>query len=406
MGEILLGCSGWHYKDWVGPFYKNDEESKLTAYSRVFKTAEIDSTFYAYPTKGMVFGWLKYTKPNFVFTAKLPKLITHKKKLDLKLGIEEDISRFCELMKPLQLEGKLGCLLAQLPPSLKCNITTLETFLSILPSNFRYALEFRDNSWLNTQTWKLMEKYEVAYTIVDEPLLPPTVKVTTNIAYMRWHGRGKRPWYNYCYKPEELKPWISKTKEVANQVKTVYGYFNNHFQGYAVKNCLEFLEKLGEITSEQAEAKKTVDEYFEARELEKTQPIEKKMTALTTYMPEKPFENNFDELFHLFINNGRIRRAKAIKDKEITTLEVSDNNVKALIREYHVLIDMQRKLVLHDCADWSRSAPLKQFCKHLGKVMLTIPKEKAIHIMRKIISERDKWEFKPYTSEKEMEKCS
>lgn len=398
MGEILLGCSGWHYKDWVGPFYKTEGESKLAAYSKVFKTAEIDSTFYAYPTKGMIFGWRKYTKPGFIFTAKLPKLITHKKKLDLKLGVEEDVNRFCELMKPLLLEGKLGCLLAQLPPSLKYDTKTLETFFSILPSNFKFAIEFRDNSWLKNGTWKLMEKYQVAYTIVDEPLLPPTIKVTADIAYMRWHGKGKHPWYNYCYKPQELEPWISKTKEVAKQVKTVYGYFNNHFQGYAVKNCLEFLEKLGEITPEQAEAKKIVDKYFEdkAQSQETPSRMEKRAVALTTYMPEKLFQNNFQELLHFFLDEVRIKRAKTIKNKEVTILEVSDERVKALVRDYHVLIDVRQRLVLHDCADWSRSAPLKQFCKHLGKIMLTIPEEKAIGVMRKIVSERDKWEFKPY----------
>ena len=97
MGKIMLGCSGWHYKDWVGPFYQAEDKSKLAAYSRVFNTVEIDSTFYRYPTKGMVLGWLKYTKPDFVYTAKLPKPITHKKKLDPKQGVEEDLQRFLDL---------------------------------------------------------------------------------------------------------------------------------------------------------------------------------------------------------------------------------------------------------------------------------------------------------------------
>jgi uncharacterized protein YecE (DUF72 family) len=80
MSKILLGCSGWHYEDWVGPLYATETESKLATYSQVFKTAEIDSTFYAYPSKGVVMGWTKYTKPDFIFSAKLPKQITHKDK--------------------------------------------------------------------------------------------------------------------------------------------------------------------------------------------------------------------------------------------------------------------------------------------------------------------------------------
>ncbi|MCK4320812.1 DUF72 domain-containing protein, partial [Candidatus Bathyarchaeota archaeon] len=265
MTDILLGCSGWFYKDWVGPFYKVEKASKLKAYSEVFKTAEINSTFYAYPSKGMVMGWLKYTKPDFVYAAKLPRLITHKKKLDPKQGVEEDIQRFCELMQPLQLNGKLGCVLIQLPPGIKFDLDLMVTFFKFLPTEFKFAIEFRDPSWLRDETWRLLEKYKVAYTIVDEPLLPPEVKVTSDIAYIRWHGRGERPWYNYCYKTEELEPWVPKVKETAKKAKTVYGYFNNHYHGYAVKNCLQTLEMLDILTPEQKEAKKTVETYFETK---------------------------------------------------------------------------------------------------------------------------------------------
>jgi len=244
MGKLLLGCSGWHYKDWVGPFYREEAKSKLAAYSKVFKTAEIDSTFYAYPSKGMVMGWLKYTHADFIYSAKLPRLITHKKKLDLSRGVEEDLQRFCELMGPLQQNGKLGCLLAQLPPGLKFNLPLMESFLSVLPSSFRLAVEFRNVSWLRDETWRLLERYNVAYTIVDEPLLPADVKVTSDIAYIRWHGRGEYPWYNYHYKTEELERWVPKVKETVNQAETTFGYFNNHYHAYAVKNCLEMMDML------------------------------------------------------------------------------------------------------------------------------------------------------------------
>ncbi len=117
MGNILLGTSGWSYNEWIGPFYKPEHKSKLAYYSKVFSTAEIDSTFYAYPTEDVVFGWLKSTDKDFIFTAKLPKVITHEKKLDLKLDVEKDLQRFCNLMGPLQNVNKLGCLLIQLPPN-------------------------------------------------------------------------------------------------------------------------------------------------------------------------------------------------------------------------------------------------------------------------------------------------
>ncbi|KPV63673.1 MAG: hypothetical protein AOA65_1224 [Candidatus Bathyarchaeota archaeon BA1] len=393
----MLGCSGWHYKDWVGPLYRTAEESKLAAYSKIFKTVEIDSTFYAYPSRGTVMGWLKYTKPDFVYTAKLPRLITHKKKLNPKQGVEDDLERFCELMEPLRLGGKLGCLLIQCPPGLSFDLNLLGSFFGVLPSDFRFAIEFRDPSWLRDETWKLLERYRVAYTIVDEPLLPPTAMVTTDIAYMRWHGRGKRPWYNYHYKVEELEPWIPKVKEAASKAEIVYGYFNNHYHGYAVENCLQVLEMLGVITPEQAEAKQTVEGFFEVKAVVPT-TLEKRPITLTAFMPEKIDRMEFQELLHVFMDGGRVKRAKGIKDKEVAIQEVTDDQVRALIREYHLLIDLQNRAILHDCADWSRCIPVKQFCKHVGKVMMLIPREMAVKVMRKICLEREGWEFKPYVA--------
>src|SRR3990172_6386529 len=111
MGEIRLGCSGWDYRDWDGVFYKSGEGSRLQAYSRIFNTAEINSTFYSYPSQGIVFGWAKYTPPDFKFAVKLNRLITHEKRLDMSKGVQDDLERFCELLKPLQDAGKLACIL-------------------------------------------------------------------------------------------------------------------------------------------------------------------------------------------------------------------------------------------------------------------------------------------------------
>jgi len=395
VGKLLLGCSGWHYKDWVGPFYREEAKSKLSVYSKIFKTAEIDSTFYAYPSKGTVVGWLRYTPPDFIYSAKLPRLITHKKKLDPKKGVEKDLQRFCEIMKPLQLNGKLGCLLAQLPPGLKFDLPLMESFLNLFPSGFRLAVEFRDVSWLRDETWRLLERYNVAYTIVDEPLLPADVKVTSDIAYIRWHGRGEYPWYNYHYKTEELEQWVPKVKETVNKAETTFGYFNNHYHAYAVKNCLEMMDMLGIITPQQQEVKKTVTEHLEARP---KAPPPKPSLTLTAYMPEEINRMSFKDLLRIFMDNSRIKRAKGIKDEEVKIQESTSDHVKATVRRYHVTINVSDQLILHDCADWSRCAPVKQFCKHIGKVLMTMPQEEAVSILRKIGTEREKWEFKPYVA--------
>jgi uncharacterized protein YecE (DUF72 family) len=253
--NVFLGTSGWSYKEWEEVFYQKGEKRKLRAYSQVFKTAEIDSTFYRFPSKGTVMGWLKYSPSDFVFTAKLPKLITHDKALGLKDDVKGDLDAFLELMRPLQLGGKLACLLIQLPPKYSFNIENLESFFELLDPVFRYAVEFRNLSWMRNETWTLLKKHDVAYTIVDEPLLPPEVHLTTDFAYFRWHGRGENPWFDYRYSKEELDAWFPKVKEAAGKVKKVMGYFNNHFHGYAPENCLYLIERLGLLSEEQKKAK-------------------------------------------------------------------------------------------------------------------------------------------------------
>ena len=115
-------------------------------------------------------------------------------------------------------------------------------------------MEFRHLSWMRGETWQLLSKYKVAYANVDEPLLPPEVHLTTDFAYFRWHGRGAKPWFDYRYAEEELDEWAPRVEEAASKVKKAYGYFNNHFHGYAPENCLYMLRKLGLITEQQKAA--------------------------------------------------------------------------------------------------------------------------------------------------------
>jgi len=388
LNNILLGTSGWSYKNWIGPFYKKKEKSMLSAYSKVFKTVEIDSTFYRYPSKGMAMGWLKYSPTDFVFVAKLPKLITHEKKLSLDQGVEDDVKRYCEIMEPLHLNGKLGCILIQLPPRFGFNPNLMEDFFKILPTNIRFAAEFRDASWMRDETWRLLTKYEVAYTIVDEPLLPPEVHITSKIAYLRWHGRGTRPWYNYRYNLDELEPWLPKVKEVSGKVETVYGYFNNHYHGYAVENCLQVLEMLGALTPEQTEAKNKVESYL------KVSPVMKK-PSIEAFI--EPTEITLEKLLKAFMDKPRLKRAQGIKGRELIIQEETDNLVKALVRDYHIVIDLENHVILHDCADWNRVSPSKRFCKHIGKLILSLDKERASNILKQIYAHKERWEFKPYT---------
>jgi len=385
--NVFLGTSGWSYKDWIGPFYAEKDRSMLRAYSKVFRTVEIDSTFYRYPSKGMVMGWVKYSPEGFVYSAKLPKLITHKKKLDLNERVEEDLQKFIELIEPLSLSGKLGCILIQLPPKFQYKPKELEDFFKILPTHIRFAVEFRDPSWMRQETWTLLEEYKVAYTIVDEPLLPPEIHVTSDIAYFRWHGHGTRPWYNYRYQVEELEPWIPRVKEAAEKVQRIYGYFNNHYHGYAVENCLQILEMLRVLTSEQRDARNRVENYFKRST---------KVKEVTLEAFVEPREMSFETLLQFFIDTRRLKRAERIKDREIKLAKETDERIEAMIKDYHVIIDLKNRIILHDCADWSRVLPARKLCKHVGKLLLSIDREKATKILRKLYTQKEKWQLKPY----------
>ena len=256
MTDLLIGTSGWSYNEWSGVFYPNASTNKLSFYSKLYETAEVDSSFYAFPSKGLVLGWARYTPANFAFSVKLPRLLTHEKKLEPSKGVESDLIRFLGLLKPLIATGKLGPILVQLPPSFsyQSDFDNLKAFLGNAPEDIRFAVEFRHPSWLRDDVWSFLRSRNVANVIVDEPLLPPDTVTTADFAFIRWHGRGSRPWYNYRYSDRELDGWVPKVKDVTARVKKTFGYFNNHFRGFAVVNSLKIMEKLGISILEHKEA--------------------------------------------------------------------------------------------------------------------------------------------------------
>jgi uncharacterized protein YecE (DUF72 family) len=251
LSDLLFGTSGWSYKEWVGPFYQTPKKM-FSQYTRFFRTAEINSTFYKYPSRQAIFGLDRNSPGNFVFSAKLPRVITHEKRLNPDLMVKNDLLRFLELLEPLAADGKLGCILIQLPPSFtyERDGENFKAFLGLLPEDYEFAVEFRNRSWMQNQTWNLLREHNVAYCVVDEPLLPSDLHFTADFAYFRWHGRGADPWYDYCYSKEELQEWVPHVKEAKDKAEKVYGYFNNHFHGYAVENCMEILEMLNEAMPE------------------------------------------------------------------------------------------------------------------------------------------------------------
>ena len=397
MAELFFGCSGWSYNEWVGPFYKDAKKSKLSAYSDVFKTAEINSTFYAYPKAGLVQGWLRYSPKEFVFSAKIPGQITHDKELEVKKGLEDDLNHFFALMDPLSEAGKLGCFLIQLPPRLRFEPSKVEEFYALLPDKYKFAVEFRNKTWLNDRSIELLRKYSITYTIIDEPLLPPDIYITADFTYFRWHGHGKDPWYNYLYTESELKEWIPKIREVQESVGEVYGYFNNHYHGYAPENCLEILEMLGVATPSQKQTRERIKDYRSRPSKPPLTPktlmdfIEKPSSELEAKM--EGIKEDTESLLRLFADEGRILRGRVIRDSELKDIKAGKSRVSAKIRDYSILIDREDRIIQHDCNDWQRRKNQKKFCKHIVKLLLTLPERESRVILRNISKDLAGWRF-------------
>jgi len=300
-------------------------------------------------------------------------------------GVGNDLKRYCELMKPLQEKGKLACILIQLPPGMKFRKDSIEEFLKILPSDLHFALEYRNETWLTDEAHSLLRDYNVATVVVDEPLLPPETRLTSDIAYARWHGRGQKMWYNYRYSKDELAPWIPKIKEMSQSVD-VYGYFNNHYHGYAPENCIDVLEMLAVATPEQKEARQHISGYWKGKITAKA--VTK---TLSDFLEQE--KEDFTTLLSGYIEASRLEKAREIKDIEI--IELGTDKIVADVRGYSVYIDFEKRFILHDCGDWRRTARERRFCKHIGALMLALPEDVARGVLEGV--KRQQWEFSQYT---------
>lgn len=227
-----IGTSGWSYDDWSKRFYpKNLKSNKwIIYYSKHFNTVELNMSFYRFPSKKVLEGWYKKLPADFKMTVKASRRITHFKKLK---NIDDLLNAFYKRVS--HLKDKLGCILFQLPPSLKYDKNLLNKFLENLDNRRNNVIEFRDESWWNKNTYSLLEKYNTSFCVVSGLDMPDDVKITSNLSYFRFHGPYKA--YASKYSESQLKKWAQKIKKTKNKCGSVYCYFNNDFRGYAVKNA-------------------------------------------------------------------------------------------------------------------------------------------------------------------------
>ena len=252
---VLLGTQGWNYPAWVGPFYPLGTRPSdwLRVYGRAFSTVEVDSTFYAVPAEPVFHGWRESAPDGFVFSLKVPQEITHGRRL---VECEEFITRFCHRAK--LLGSALGPLLVQLSPDFRPSETTygvLGEFLASLPDGFRWAVEFRHSGWLAGRTVDLLGARRVALALADSrwvqraTVFDLALEPTADFAYARWVGRNRRLTdYSRVQvdRDHEIALWARALESLARRVTTIFGYFNNHYQGHAPHSVRTLQRQLGQ----------------------------------------------------------------------------------------------------------------------------------------------------------------
>lgn len=239
MAQFLIGTSGWNYADWRGVFYPKDlQQNKwLEYYSSIFKAIEINATFYRFFKESTYENWRDQVPKNFHFVLKAHRTITHNHRLK---NCENLITRFSDLAEIF--EKKLGLILLQLVPNMTYDIEVLKSALLAFPEPEKIAIEFRNQVWFTSEVKKLLTEIGSVFCCADSPAIQLKNWVTSDIAYIRLHGRKK--WYDYNYTKKELEEIAVLAKQMGEKAKKVYIFFNNDYYAYAVKNALKLCEML------------------------------------------------------------------------------------------------------------------------------------------------------------------
>ncbi len=230
---IRIGCSGWNYRHWRGPFYPQDLPVKhwFEHYARVFDTVEINNSFYRLPTADTVDAWRAQAPTGFRYAVKANRFITQAKKL---IDCAEPVAR---MMAPTRHFGEaLGPILYQLPPNLRLHLDRLESFLRLLPSDIDHVFEFRHASWYVDDVFALLERHGAGFVAHDFPGLASPRCAVGPVAYVRFHGtEGK---YVGRYNDADLRDWAAWMIDQAGAGRAVWAYFNNDIHAHAIADAL------------------------------------------------------------------------------------------------------------------------------------------------------------------------
>ncbi|MGV3532492.1 MAG: DUF72 domain-containing protein [Chthoniobacteraceae bacterium] len=260
--DVRFGTCAWSFDDWRGVFYPEHLASnqRLGFYSTYFDSVEVDSTFYAPPSVQTAGNWLDATPDDFLFSCKVSREITHDHKLR---KCEELLATFLASIAPLR--RKLACVLIQLPGyfTLREDELALREFVHQLPHAFRFAIEFRDESWHLPRIAHLLEEHRVCWVWNDTTTLEHQTEgafdfcpITTDFLYLRLMGDLKTKYredgegvfrYRELLWPRDsaLESWAIRVKQHAEQVSRVLVYANNHYEGFAPLTCRRAARQFG-----------------------------------------------------------------------------------------------------------------------------------------------------------------
>lgn len=260
---LHLGTSSWSCKDWVGHLYPEGTPPRefITAYAEHFSCVEVDSTFYRIPARSTVQGWAARTPDGFRFAAKVPRDITHDAELE---DCGDTFEAFLEVMA--ELGPKQGPLLLQFPyyakakrPPLGEFLGRLDAFLAAKPAEVRMAVEIRNKTWLRPEFFDGLRRHGAAYAVIAHPWMPPPGRygaaadlVTADFAYVRWLGdrygieKQTKTWNaTVVDRTKDLDAWVPLVEALVNAktVGEVWGFFNNHYAGYAPDSIRLFVDR-------------------------------------------------------------------------------------------------------------------------------------------------------------------
>lgn len=258
MTEIRIGTSGYSFADWVGIVYPSGVRSGdlLRCYARWFDAVEINTTYYRIPSPRLFERMRGSVPAGFVFAVKAPKELTHERE-----RTDSAIGPFRAAVEPLVESGQLGGVLVQFPFSFRPGPEAqghLERIADGLRGVGPVNVEFRHAAWSDAATRARLRRLGLGSVNVDLPDLPglprPDEETTSEIGYVRLHGRNRRTWWNpatpdvrydYLYAEAELEEWAGRIERIAGRSRRVFVFTNNCHLGQSVINALQLMERFG-----------------------------------------------------------------------------------------------------------------------------------------------------------------